>query len=185
MLVLYRLICIRFRFLHTVHHFLKQLGAYREIQLSEKQQLECLPAQDNSTPGFNEKQKSAELQDCQLEVNVGVFYTFYIQRTEDTYKNLCFNLQVKLQPTEIASRQRCQPVRDGNAITVMIHRHLAAAAQSLSHVRLFVTPWTVAIRLLCLWDSRGKNTGVDCHWVHSKRQHLYQSEKAGQFPWGF
>ena len=153
MLVLYRLICIRFRFLHTVHHFLKQLGAYREIQLSKKQQLECLPAQDNSTPGFNEKQKSAELQDCQLEVNVGVFYIFYIQRTEDTYKNLCFNLQVKLQPTEIASRQRCQPVRDGNAITMTIPHHLAAAAQSLSRVRLFVTPWTVATRLLCLWDS--------------------------------
>ena len=61
-------------------------------------------------------------------MNVGVFYIFYIQRTEDTYKNLCFNLQVKLQPTEIASRQRCQPVRDGNAITMTIPHHLAAAA---------------------------------------------------------
>lgn len=61
-------------------------------------------------------------------MNVGVFYIFYIQRTEDTYKNLCFNLQVKLRPTETASRQRCQPVRDGSAITVMIPRHRAAAA---------------------------------------------------------
>ena len=30
----------------------------------------------------------------------------------------------------------------------------------LSHVRLFMTPWTVAARLLCPWDSAGKNTGV-------------------------
>ena len=31
-----------------------------------------------------------------------------------------------------------------------------------SRVRLFATPWTVA-RLLCPWDSPGKNTGVGCH----------------------
>ena len=31
--------------------------------------------------------------------------------------------------------------------------------KSLSSVRLFATPWT---RLLCPWDSPGKNTGVDC-----------------------
>ena len=34
--------------------------------------------------------------------------------------------------------------------------------KSLSCVRLFVTPWTVATRLLCPWDSPGKNSGVDC-----------------------
>jgi len=27
-----------------------------------------------------------------------------------------------------------------------------------------VTPWTVATRLLCPWDSPGKNTGVGCHF---------------------
>ena len=33
-----------------------------------------------------------------------------------------------------------------------------------SHVQLFATLWTVALaRLLCPWDSPGKNTGVDCH----------------------
>ena len=32
----------------------------------------------------------------------------------------------------------------------------------LSRVRLFVTPWTAATRLLCPWDSPGKNTGVGC-----------------------
>ena len=28
-----------------------------------------------------------------------------------------------------------------------------------------VTPWTVAPRLLCLWNSPGKNTGVGCHFL--------------------
>ena len=37
--------------------------------------------------------------------------------------------------------------------------------QSLSHVRPFVTPWTVAARLLCPWDFLGKNTGVGCHFL--------------------
>ena len=32
-----------------------------------------------------------------------------------------------------------------------------------SHVQLFATPWTIAPRLLCPWDSPGKNTGVGCH----------------------
>ena len=32
-----------------------------------------------------------------------------------------------------------------------------------SHVHLFVTLWTVTSRLLCPWDSPGKNTGVGCH----------------------
>ena len=39
-------------------------------------------------------------------------------------------------------------------------------AESCSHVRLFVTLWAVAhqaTRLLCPWDSPGKNTRVGCH----------------------
>ena len=32
-----------------------------------------------------------------------------------------------------------------------------------SHVQLYETSWTVASRLLCPWDSPGKNTGVGCH----------------------
>ena len=31
-----------------------------------------------------------------------------------------------------------------------------------SHVPVFATPWTVAARFLCPWDSPGKNTGVGC-----------------------
>ena len=38
--------------------------------------------------------------------------------------------------------------------------------KSLSHVQLFVTPWTVqSARLLCPWDSPGRNTGVGCHFL--------------------
>ena len=35
----------------------------------------------------------------------------------------------------------------------------------LSCVQLSVTPWTVAARLLCPWNSSGKNTGVGCHFL--------------------
>ena len=38
-------------------------------------------------------------------------------------------------------------------------------AQSLSCIWLFVTPWTVFARLLCLWNFPGKNTGVGCHFL--------------------
>ena len=38
--------------------------------------------------------------------------------------------------------------------------------KSLSCVRLFATPWTVACtRLLHPWDFLGKNTGVGCHFL--------------------
>ena len=35
----------------------------------------------------------------------------------------------------------------------------------LSRVRLFVTPWTVAPRLLGAWDFPGMNTGVGCYFL--------------------
>ena len=41
--------------------------------------------------------------------------------------------------------------------------------KSLSHVRLFATPWTAAHQAPPPWDSPGKSTGVGCHcllqWV--------------------
>ena len=36
----------------------------------------------------------------------------------------------------------------------------------LSHVWLFVTSWTITIRLLCPSYFPSKNTGVDCHFLH-------------------
>ena len=35
----------------------------------------------------------------------------------------------------------------------------------LSCVWLFVTSWTYPARLLCPWNSPGKNTGVGCHFL--------------------
>ena len=35
----------------------------------------------------------------------------------------------------------------------------------LNHVRLIVTLWTVATRLLCPWDFLSKSTGVGCHFL--------------------
>ena len=38
--------------------------------------------------------------------------------------------------------------------------------KSLSHARLFVTPWIVACtKLLRPWDFQGKSTGVGCHFL--------------------
>ena len=37
--------------------------------------------------------------------------------------------------------------------------------KSLSRVRLFATPWTVAYQLLHPWDFPGKNTGVGRHFL--------------------
>ena len=39
----------------------------------------------------------------------------------------------------------------------------ACVLSRFSRIRLFATQWTVATRLLCLWDSPGKNTGVEYH----------------------
>ena len=37
--------------------------------------------------------------------------------------------------------------------------------KSLSHVRLFATPWTVAYQPCPPWDFPGKGTGVGCHFL--------------------
>ena len=46
-----------------------------------------------------------------------------------------------------------------------VRKQIQWECQSLSRVRLFATPWTVATRLLCPQDSPGKNTGVSCHFL--------------------
>ena len=40
---------------------------------------------------------------------------------------------------------------------------VAVIVQSLSRVQLFCNHMDVAARLLCPWDSPGKNTGGGCH----------------------
>ena len=50
-----------------------------------------------------------------------------------------------------------------------IRRHLSqtitSAVQSLSRVRLLRPRGLQPARLLCAWDSPGKSTGVDCHFL--------------------
>ena len=36
-----------------------------------------------------------------------------------------------------------------------------------SHVRLFVTPWTIAHQVPCPWNFPGKNIGMSCHFFLS------------------
>ena len=51
----------------------------------------------------------------------------------------------------------------------------------LSHVLLFATPWTKPVRLLCLWDFPGKNTGVGSpiYILPKSRGNLYTLESLG------
>ena len=36
---------------------------------------------------------------------------------------------------------------------------------SLSLIQLFATPWIIVARLLCLWNSPGKNIGAGCYFL--------------------
>ena len=42
---------------------------------------------------------------------------------------------------------------------------IVVVVYSLSCFWLFATPWTIAHRLLCLWDFPGKNAEVGCHFL--------------------
>ena len=42
---------------------------------------------------------------------------------------------------------------------------MVSEVKSLSHVRLFVTPWTVAHQAPLSWDFPGKSNGVGCHFL--------------------
>ena len=55
--------------------------------------------------------------------------------------------------------------------------------KSLSHARLFVTPWTVACtKLLRPWDFQGKSTGVGCHFLLQCMKVKSESEVAQLCP---
>ena len=43
------------------------------------------------------------------------------------------------------------------------HRYCVLSGYVISNC--CVTPWTIADRLLCPWDSPGKNTGESCHFL--------------------
>ena len=67
--------------------------------------------------------------------------------------------------------------------SVSISRTRESESVSHCHVWFFVTPWTVAYtRLLCSWDSPGRNTGVGCH---SLLQGIFPTQESnlGLQPW--
>ena len=49
--------------------------------------------------------------------------------------------------------------------TVLCTEHCVCVQAVISVVSDSVTPWTVPARLLCPWDSPGKNTAVCCHGI--------------------
>ena len=62
---------------------------------------------------------------------------------------------------EVTWYQKRQPIES----SLSVHQK-QGEMKSLSRVRLFATPWTVACtRLLHPWDFLGKNTGVGCHFL--------------------
>ena len=52
-----------------------------------------------------------------------------------------------------------------NANSAVVDNLERRDACMLSRVQLCGTPWTVPNRLLCPWNSPGKNTGVGCHFL--------------------
>ena len=54
-------------------------------------------------------------------------------------------------------------------LAILIPACVLPVQRSLSRVQLFATPWTVRIlRILCPWDSPGKNSGVESHSLLQK-----------------
>ena len=65
-------------------------------------------------------------------------------------------------PTENVSLAILQSANNNNNSTLHC---IGICAKYCSHIWLFVTPWTIATRILCPWHSPGKNTGVGCHFL--------------------
>ena len=58
----------------------------------------------------------------------------------------------------------CDPMNCSTPGSSVLH-HLLLLLSHISCVRLCATPQMAAHRLLCPWDSPGKNTGVGCHFL--------------------
>ena len=65
-------------------------------------------------------------------------------------------------------------------IAITLTPYSMCCAQTLSHVQLFATPWTVAHQSmvhLCPWDPLSKNTGMGCHFL---LQGIFQTQASNQ-----
>ena len=93
--------------------------------------------------GIRVKRLRLRAQLCQLTSHVTLSKSFSVALLSSLSKKLCVSL-VNLDKA-----------------TLKVH-----VCQLLSHARLFTTPWTIQLaRLLCPWDSPGKNPGVGCHFL--------------------
>ena len=109
---------------------------------------------------------------CLLLENLSSFGLFWIF----SYPGILFTsysaifFLIFIQPINITTIQRpilchflllCFILYDYNYILCAnVYDESESEMKSLSHVRLFATPWTVASRLLCPWNFPGKSTGV-------------------------
>ena len=76
--------------------------------------------------------------------------------------------EVKTLPQKFFPQQCLQSFTKAKSFTFYIPgvpRLLLSLLCVLSHVRLFVTHKLYPARLLCPWDSIGKNPGVGCHFL--------------------
>ena len=60
-------------------------------------------------------------------------------------------------------RLKHNEVKSDPSLFVLRQNKHACMLSRFSRVLLFATPWTVAARLVCPWNSPGKNIGVGCH----------------------
>ena len=83
----------------------------------------------------------------------------YILKSQNTFPGdrICNN-------QDCPQKQRLQDHRWEPQIMISKHMDCACMLRRFSQVWLFATPWTVAHRLLCQWDSPGKNIGGVLPW---------------------
>ena len=59
----------------------------------------------------------------------------------------------------------CHLVGQAYYVLLAAHRHSCMLGCACSVVSNALTPWTVACRFLCPWNSTGENTGMGCHFL--------------------
>ena len=74
----------------------------------------------------------------------------------------CANHKGQGRSDAYVMRRQAKEAQSSWKVIIFFLKH-AHTEYSLSHIQLFVTPRTVAPRLLCPQDFPGKNTGVGCH----------------------
>ena len=97
------------------------------------------------------------------------------------FDGVSVNSQTRLNSTEVKPVGKSQEWKGPTHTDASNSTYLAtaaAAAESLSRVRLCVTPETAAHQAPRPWDSPGKNTGVGCHVLLQCMKGKSQSEVA-------